>query len=186
MKFEKGERFDAKDATPTDPNFIGSFGGRLHFTLLEVLVGTASATSPIPRHLCISTLMASHAVINLCPRQACSYPLFHLTTTWYYSLILHYFLYHHFLHDSLTTRFCTFPVPLYLVIFVSCPSDVVPHLSATSEVSYFIYMILCPISYWLCTCSYHIYRWIYLDVVPHLSATSELSYLQIPPHLFCV
>ena len=28
---------------------------------------------------------------------------------------------------------------LYLVMFVSCPSDVVPHPSATSEVSYFIY-----------------------------------------------
>ena len=52
-----------------------------------------------------------------------------------------------FLHDSLTTRFRIFPVPLYLVMFVSCPSDVVPHLSATSEVSYFIYMILHPISY---------------------------------------
>ena len=26
-----------------------------------------------------------------------------------------------FLHDSLTMRFRTFPVPLYLVIFVSCP-----------------------------------------------------------------
>ena len=91
-----------------------------------------------------------------------------------------------FLHDSLTMRFCIFLFLLYLVMFISCPSDVVPHLSATSEVSYFIYMILHPISYWLCTCSYHIYRWIYLDVVPHLSATSELSYLQIPPCSFCV
>ena len=52
-----------------------------------------------------------------------------------------------FLHDSLTMRFRIFPIPLYLVIFVSCPSDVVPHLSATSEVSYFIYMMLRPISY---------------------------------------
>ena len=52
-----------------------------------------------------------------------------------------------FLHDSLTMWFRTFPVPLYLVIFVSCPSDVVPHSSATSEVSYFIYMMLRPISY---------------------------------------
>ena len=66
-----------------------------------------------------------------------------------------------FLHDSLTMRFRIFPVPLYLVMFVSCPSDIVPHPSATPEVSYFIYMILRPISYWLCTCSYHIYRWIY-------------------------
>ena len=79
-----------------------------------------------------------------------------------------------------------FPFLLYLVMFVSRPSDVVPHPSATSEVSYFIYMILCPISYWLCTCSYHIYRWIYQDIVPHLSATSELSYLQILLCLFCV
>ena len=91
-----------------------------------------------------------------------------------------------FLHDSLTMWFCIFPFLLYLVMFISCPSDVVPHLSATSEVSYFIYMILHPISYWLCTCSYHIYRWIYLDIVPHLSATSELSYLQILPCSFCV
>ena len=60
-------------------------------------VGTASAASPIPWHLCIFTLMASHAIINLCPRQACSYPLFRFTTTWYYSLTLHCFLYHHFL-----------------------------------------------------------------------------------------
>ena len=59
-------------------------------------VGTASTASPIPRHLCIFTLMASHAVINLCPWQACSYLLFHFTTTWYYSLTLHCFLYHHF------------------------------------------------------------------------------------------
>ena len=52
-----------------------------------------------------------------------------------------------FLHDSLTMQFHTFPVPLYLVIFVSCPSDVVPHSSATSEVSHFIHMMLHPISY---------------------------------------
>ena len=91
-----------------------------------------------------------------------------------------------FLHDSLTMWFCIFLFLLYLVMFISHPSDIVPHSSATSEVSYFIYMILHPISYWLCTCSYHIYRWIYLDVVPHLSATSELSYLQIPLCSFCV
>ena len=52
-----------------------------------------------------------------------------------------------FLHDSLTMQFRTFPVPSYLVIFISCPSDIVPHSSAISEVSYFIHMMLRPISY---------------------------------------
>ena len=84
-------------------------------------VGTASATSSIPQHLCIFTLMASHAIINLCLWQACSYPLFRFTTTWHYSLTLHWFLYHHFfmipwLHDSIFSPFlyilsCSFLVP---------------------------------------------------------------------------
>ena len=65
--------------------------------------------------------MASHAIINLCPQQACLYPLFHFTTTWYYSLTLHCFLYHHFfmipwLHDSVFSPFlyllpCSFLAP---------------------------------------------------------------------------
>ena len=58
--------------------------------------------------------MASHAIINLCPRQACLYLLFHFMTTWYYSLTLHWFLYHHFfmipwLHDSI------FPHSFYIL-----------------------------------------------------------------------
>ena len=90
-------------------------------------VGTASATSPIPRHLCIFTLMASHAIINLCPWQACSYPLFCFTTTWYYSLTLHWFLYHHF-----------FMIPwlcnsVFSVPFISCHVRFLPLRRCTTS-----------------------------------------------------
>ena len=44
-----------------------------------------------------------------------------------------------FLYNSLTTQLCIFLFLLYLVMFISHSSDVVPHSSATSEVSYFIY-----------------------------------------------
>ena len=108
---------------------------------------------PPAQYLDIFALMASHAIINLWPQQACSYTLFHFLTTWYYSLIFYWPLYHHFsmipwLCDSIFFLFL-----LYLVMFVSHSSDVVPHSSATSEVTILYPMILCPTSYWLCTCS---------------------------------
>ena len=46
-----------------------------------------------------------------------------------------------FLYDSLTTQLCIFPFLLYLVMFISHSSDIVPQLSATSELT--IYRFYC-------------------------------------------
>ena len=46
-----------------------------------------------------------------------------------------------FLYDSLTMQLCIFLFLLYLVMFISHSSDVVPHLSATSELT--IYRFCC-------------------------------------------
>ena len=46
-----------------------------------------------------------------------------------------------FLYDSLTTQLCIFPFLLYLVMFISHSSDIVPLLSATSELT--IYRFYC-------------------------------------------
>ena len=149
-------------------------------------VGTASAASPIPQHLCIFTLMASHAVINLCPQHACSYPLFHFTTTWYYSLTLHCFLYHHFymipwLRDSALSLF------LYILLYSFLAPQTLYHIR--------VWHLRWATLYTWCFILYHInyvpvaiiftgeYN---LDIVPHSSATSELSYLQILLRSFCV
>ena len=46
-----------------------------------------------------------------------------------------------FLYNSLTTQLCIFLFLLYLVMFISHSSDIVPHLSATSELT--IYRFCC-------------------------------------------